>query len=128
MVFADALISLTRTERLGFLVSQQRLTVALSRAATGVFVFGDANLFRSAPCCRRVLAPLFREEDGCGGEVQSQQASPYPLELRLENSADGGGERGKKQPEKIARIRTPEAMWNIVRAQNLSARISIKNN
>lgn len=47
-MFADVLLSLVRTSRVGYLRDIRRLTVALSRARLGLYVFGRREVFESA--------------------------------------------------------------------------------
>lgn len=51
----DILLSLTRTSRPGYLRDIRRLTVALSRARRGLYVFGRRAVFEAVP----ELAPAF---------------------------------------------------------------------
>ncbi|KAF4550875.1 Intron-binding protein aquarius N-terminus-containing protein [Elsinoe fawcettii] len=72
------ILSLVRTERVGYLRDVRRLTVALSRARLGLYVLGRRELFESVLEVKAVFERLFREENRLGlvtGEMYPAERS-----------------------------------------------------
>ena len=56
------LLSLVRTSNVGYLRDMRRLTVALSRARLGVYVFGRRDVFEGVPEIERAFRGLFERD------------------------------------------------------------------
>ncbi|EME41849.1 hypothetical protein DOTSEDRAFT_82025 [Dothistroma septosporum NZE10] len=57
------ILSLVRTKSPGYLRDLRRLTVALSRARLGLYIFGRREVFESSLELREAFAPLFEKSD-----------------------------------------------------------------
>lgn len=61
--FADIILSLVRTTRVGYLRDIRRLTVALSRARLGLYILGRREVFESCFELREAFDRLLKRED-----------------------------------------------------------------
>jgi intron-binding protein aquarius len=59
----DVLLSLTRTNRVGYLRDIRRMTVALSRARLGLYIFGRRDVFESCFELKEAFDKLFERPD-----------------------------------------------------------------
>ncbi|KAG8626431.1 hypothetical protein KVT40_005376 [Elsinoe batatas] len=82
------ILSLVRTERIGYLRDVRRLTVALSRARLGLYVLGRRELFESVLEVKGVFERLFRE-DGRLGLVTGEM---YPTSRGEDEEVEEGRE------------------------------------
>lgn len=62
-VYADIILSLVRTTRVGYLRDIRRLTVALSRARLGLYILGRRSVFETCYELREAFAKLFERPD-----------------------------------------------------------------
>jgi len=63
LTITDIILSLTRTQRAGYLRDLRRLTVALSRARLGLYILGRRSLFESCFELRPAFEKLFARPD-----------------------------------------------------------------
>jgi intron-binding protein aquarius len=61
--FADVILSLTRTSRVGYLRDIRRLTVALSRSRLGLYILGRREVFESCYELRQAFELLLQRPD-----------------------------------------------------------------
>ena len=59
LTLLDVIVSMTRTERVGFLRDIRRVTVALSRARLGLYILGRQELLKTCYELKPVLRRLF---------------------------------------------------------------------
>ncbi|PNS17155.1 hypothetical protein CAC42_7209 [Sphaceloma murrayae] len=97
------ILSLVRTERMGYLRDVRRLTVALSRARLGLYVLGRRALFESVLEVQGVFERLFRGEDGGeDGKLALVSGEMWPAE-RAEGS-DGELVEGETRMEGVEHL------------------------
>ncbi|KAL9058335.1 MAG: hypothetical protein Q9162_001790 [Coniocarpon cinnabarinum] len=78
------LLSLVRTARTGYLRDIRRLTVALSRARLGLYIFGRRSVFESCPELRPAFELLFQREDN----LQLVTGEMFPTERQADDEAE----------------------------------------
>lgn len=61
--FADIILSLTRTSKVGYLRDIRRLTVALSRARLGMYILGRRGVFEGCYELRQAFDQLLKRPD-----------------------------------------------------------------
>ncbi|KAF2153762.1 P-loop containing nucleoside triphosphate hydrolase protein [Myriangium duriaei CBS 260.36] len=86
------ILSLVRTERVGYLRDLRRLTVALSRARLGLYILGRRELFESVLELRPVFERLFGEEGG--NRLSLVTGEMYPA-IRMEGDESVDEEEGR---------------------------------
>ena len=62
-MFTDVILSLTRTNRVGYLRDVRRLTVALSRARLGLYILGRREVFESCYELKEAFDRLLKRPD-----------------------------------------------------------------
>ncbi|CAM9602387.1 unnamed protein product, partial [Scytosiphon promiscuus] len=99
------IVASTRTERLGFIVSPQRMCVALTRARHHLIVLGDKRVLTTNPLWREVVntskvvtdaAQIFRGGVGSDGEGRGgvgDDGVARKQELKVMEGGGGGGGR-----------------------------------
>lgn len=98
------LLSLTRTTRVGHTADVRRMTVALSRARLGLYIFGSAKLFLGVP----ELAPVW-------AAMQAISGAPGPLEIVMGELAPGCTRAAGEAPKsEAAQVPDAKAMGMIV--------------
>lgn len=78
------ILSLVRTERVGYLRDLRRLTVALSRARLGLYIVGRRELFESVLELRPVFEKLFGDEENVN-KLALVTGEMFPAERLADN-------------------------------------------
>ncbi|KAI9296230.1 P-loop containing nucleoside triphosphate hydrolase protein [Neoconidiobolus thromboides FSU 785] len=88
------LLSLVRTKAVGHLRDIRRMTVALSRAKLGLYVFGNKNLFMSCSELQQSIAPFFQNK---GDKLVLVKEESYPTDREVTNTPSGQQISGLKE-------------------------------
>ena len=86
----DIILSLVRTKRPGYLRDVRRLTVALSRARLGLYIFGRRTIFESCPELRPAFELLFSRTD----KLELAPGELYPSERLVDEDVKGSEMEG----------------------------------
>lgn len=83
--YADVILSLTRTSRVGYLRDIRRLTVALSRARLGLYILGRREVFESCYELREAFDRLLKRPD----KLTLVTGETFPTQRLLNDEIDG---------------------------------------
>ncbi|RPA71567.1 hypothetical protein BJ508DRAFT_367698 [Ascobolus immersus RN42] len=94
---AFVILSLVRTEGVGFLRDVRRVTVALSRARLGLYVLGRREVFEASPEVREALDKL-TENGTRSDKLELVTGEMYPTKRKADEPLGGeeGGDGGNK--------------------------------
>ena len=82
--FADVILSLTRTNRVGYLRDVRRLTVALSRARLGLYILGRRETFETCYEPKEAFDVLLRRPD----KLMLVPGEMFPTSRRLDDKVE----------------------------------------
>lgn len=81
----DVILSLTRTRTVGYLRDVRRLTVAVSRARLGLYIFGRREVFESCYELKPAFDLLFQRPD----KLMLAPGEMFPTNRALEDDLEG---------------------------------------
>lgn len=97
---SDAILSLTRSSRVGYLRDIRRLTVALSRARLGLYILGRREVFESCLELRQAFDILLQRPD----KLMLVTGELFPSNRVLEDEEGADAVPGETQMENVEHL------------------------
>lgn len=98
--FADVILSLTRTSRVGYLRDVRRMTVAVSRARLGLYVLGRREVFEACHELRPTFDTLLQRPD----KLMLVTGELWPSDRVLSEEDGSAGVEGEVAMESVEHL------------------------